>query len=617
MSISIRKNRGERGPRLTTLAACLAVSLFAGNAGAIDPAVGSREGRVLGNRALFGHTQSSETHSLGALNRATRDRAHTALLPARPAATLPVLNCNDSGPGSLREVMAGAVSGDVVDMQALTCGTISLTSGTLPYTVDVGLLGPGQNSLTIDGNNNGYVLEGVAVSIEGLTIVNGSSSSGFGGCLSVFGDLSLTNSKVTGCHAGDGSNDYAYGAGVNVRGNLFMNSSTISNSHASAGKQSFGGGAYVGGYAYLVDSTISMSSSTASTEKARGGGVFARETVALLGSGILHNKVVSVDGTAYGGGIASQESVYAFARSSISGNTAHSDTSWSYGAGVQVGDDFGDRPGQAVLVETLVSDNLTTSSCTGCFIQGGGVSAFGPIIAYYSAVTNNHVISASSSSGTALGGGLASYSGNIEGKSVDGTQLVVNSTISGNSAIGGQNGGGYGGGLNANVNPVALVMSTVAFNKASSEGGGAAFGDGSGTYNPQLSSSIVSNNSAPNGADIASTSGYALTIDGSHNIVISAASEVVLPAGTISFDPKLMPLARNGGLTPNHELATCSPAIDAGLNQFGNDPLGWDQRGDPYARSEGAATDIGAFELQINAAADVIFRHSFEVPLCP
>ncbi|MEO7199331.1 MAG: choice-of-anchor Q domain-containing protein, partial [Dokdonella sp.] len=371
-------------------------------------------------------------------------------------------------------------------------------------------------------------------------------------------------------------------------------------------------------YAYLIDSTISMSSSTATTEKARGGGIFARGAVGLLGSSILDNKVVSVDGTAYGGGIASQEGVSAFARSTISWNTAHSDTRWSYGGGVIAGDNYGDQAGQAVFMNAVISGNVATSSCTHCFIQGGGVHAFGPIIAYYSAITNNHVISASGGAGTAQGGGLSTLSGDSDGDRVDGVQVFVNSTISGNSAMGGQSGAGYGGGLNAmSGSPIGLVMSTLAFNQASTEGGGAVFGDGGGTYNPQLYSSIVSNNAAPNAADIASTFGYALTIDGSHNVVISAASDVVLPAGTISFDPKLMPLAKNGGFTPNHELAPCSPAVDAGVNQFGSSPLDWDQRGDPYAREAGTATDIGAFELQANAAADVIFRHSFETPLCP
>lgn len=47
------------------------------------------------------------------------------------ATTLPVSNCNDSGPGSLRANLHAAANGDTVDLTDLSCSKISLTSGEL------------------------------------------------------------------------------------------------------------------------------------------------------------------------------------------------------------------------------------------------------------------------------------------------------------------------------------------------------------------------------------------------------------------------------------------------------------------------------------------------------
>jgi hypothetical protein len=57
----------------------------------------------------------------------------------------------------------------------------------------------------------------------------------------------------------------------------------------------------------------------------------------------------------------------------------------------------------------------------------------------------------------------------------------------------------------------------------------------------------------------------------------------------------LGPLANNGGPTLTHALLAGSPAIDTGSNPLA---LSFDQRGSGFARTAGAQTDIGAFEVQ-------------------
>lgn len=67
-----------------------------------------------------------------------------------------------------------------------------------------------------------------------------------------------------------------------------------------------------------------------------------------------------------------------------------------------------------------------------------------------------------------------------------------------------------------------------------------------------------------------------------------------LPPDTIiGIDPKLGPLANNGGSTRTHALRTGSVAIDAGSNPLN---LPFDQRGRYFPRVNGPAADIGAFE---------------------
>jgi hypothetical protein len=64
-------------------------------------------------------------------------------------------------------------------------------------------------------------------------------------------------------------------------------------------------------------------------------------------------------------------------------------------------------------------------------------------------------------------------------------------------------------------------------------------------------------------------------------------------ANVIGLDPRLGPLADNGGPTQTHALLAGSPALDHGSNPAG---LAFDQRGAGFARVRGAAPDIGAFE---------------------
>ena len=109
------------------------------------------------------------------------------------ASTLTVINTHDSGSGSLRQALRIANDGDTINF-AVT-GTITLTSGGLPVSKNLAIVGPGADQLSIDGNQTILVFgvfNGNAATISGLTVRNAQF-----GVLNE-GTLTVSNSAVSG-----------------------------------------------------------------------------------------------------------------------------------------------------------------------------------------------------------------------------------------------------------------------------------------------------------------------------------------------------------------------------------------------------------------------------------
>ena len=97
----------------------------------------------------------------------------------RQAATITVTNGNDSGPGSLRQAILNASSGDAINF-APSVTTVTLTSGELVIDKNLTITGPGANRLTVQRDVTGICARvfnisssTVTVSISGITISNG------------------------------------------------------------------------------------------------------------------------------------------------------------------------------------------------------------------------------------------------------------------------------------------------------------------------------------------------------------------------------------------------------------------------------------------------------------
>jgi hypothetical protein len=182
--------------------------------------------------------------------------------------------------------------------------------------------------------------------------------------------------------------------------------------------------------------------------------------------------------------------------------------------------------------------------------------------------------------------------------------LIENSTLSGN--IAGSGGGDKGGAIydfSNDGNPSALTIdsSTIAANSAGEAGGGIYQ-----YYGETIRSTIIADNTAPDGSDLAGptdltpTSGIPAAV--AFSLIEHVNSDTPINQtgpNLIGVDPQLGGLASNGGPTQTQLPAASSPVIDKG-----NALLTSDQRGVlrpidfPAIPNAADGSDIGAVELQ-------------------
>jgi hypothetical protein len=255
-----------------------------------------------------------------------------ASLPASEAraATVPVVNCRDSGAGSLRGAVASARSGDTIDLTKLGCRKIVLTSGPIDIPQQyLSLIGSGRANTVLDGNNAGSVLmhgrEGMGpgtLVVKSMTLANGN-----GRCVVSMGNLDLISSDVHHCSGGGAFADlhlrlidsrlysnhapgeYGYGGGAAAR-SLRAVSSQVWNNSATEG----------GGLWSATDASLSYSSVSQNRSVGAGGGVYAIGNLLVNKSTISTNRATGVDSGHGGGARGNEVAVY---DSTFSGNVAN------------------------------------------------------------------------------------------------------------------------------------------------------------------------------------------------------------------------------------------------------------------------------------------------------
>ena len=307
----------------------------------------------------------------------------------------------------------------------------------------------------------------------------------------------------------------------------------------------------------------------------------------LTVSGNNSNRVFSLSGVPYatisgltiangsaadkGGGIFSLETTLRVSDCAIAGNHA------------SVGGAIGQQGGDLTVLRSTISANGSINS-------GGGIDVtYGTLKLLDSAVIGN-------GSGGTYGGGIF----------IAGTLLMTNSTVSSNF-------GEFGGGICAPLGESFIVNSTISSNSASQSGGGIYFTPSRAEDKMILRNTLVAGNSAPNGPDCSSPISPLQPITSlDYNLIQNTNGCTItnlIAHNIYNLDPKLGPLADNGGPTPTHALLPDSPAIDQGSSGG----LATDQRGLPrifnfpayFDAADGS--DIGAYELQERAQSGPVF----------
>jgi hypothetical protein len=279
--MNTKRPRAASRPRTRLLARSLAAALAIGTGSAIAVPLSPQVEARIAQAVPDGMSAAERDEFIERAHRLQRT------VPTVPANTITVLNCNDAGPGSLRQAAIDAVSGDTIDMSSLTCGTITLTTGAIAIgQADLTLQGPGALALAIDGNSSDRVLFHLGT---GNLVVN---------------DVMLQHGhKYVADDAGIGN---AAGGCVFSAGSLTLDHTWSKYCDATSPDVNSpvrGGAVYAAGGVSLINSFVTASSATSTAFEARGGGVYSPTSLFMLDSSVSGNETTSPHG-ASGGGIA-------------------------------------------------------------------------------------------------------------------------------------------------------------------------------------------------------------------------------------------------------------------------------------------------------------------------
>lgn len=494
---------------------------------------------------------------LAAKRQAETDDAH-------PQAIIPVSNCGDSGPGSLRAVISSASSNDVIDLSGLNC-FITLSSSIVTSVDSLTIRGNPDNKYTISGGDNGRVFThngtGTLV-LDGVTVADGRITSDHagpplrGGCVYSKGSVKLTKqAQVTDCEA---RHTVPYGVPTTQGGAIFAaDTVTVEN-----------GSRVANGTAVSPGGTVA------------GGGIHASQVI--LSRALIENNRAIVSGAnmnVYGGGIHADalNAKYSVVRNNhvITLTGATVTTATGGGAHITGGD-------STFIMSSTFSGNTVDARNA---IRGGGAairlssSAANAFEIRSSTIANNTTIKS-----TKWGGAL----------SLSANAIIRSSTISGN------------------------IEKTHSDNPAESKyGAGITLGQ-----NVQLTmtSTIVANNQAMTLADehamasdlgIGYFEGATAEVVGAPNFINYSDTDISWQdgyLGSVSTLVRLGPLQDNGGLTMTMMPLPNSPVIDQGSTE-GISPIFpgtslLDQRGSGFPRVVGPQADIGAVEWSTRIFAD-------------
>jgi CSLREA domain-containing protein len=321
-----------------------------------------------------------------------------------------------------------------------------------------------------------------------------------------------------------------------------------------------------------------------------GGGILNAGGRLTLRQVVLRGNVVE-GGPADGGGGLANLAVAAPAQATLIRCTVVANA--AYGGGGLQNAAWGSAPATLALVESTVRGNTAAFLGGGIWSAATGASRGAAAYLSLERSTVSHNVASGQGSYEGNGGGVAV---------VNSLATLSNSTLSGNQAqgagvalLGGLGGGLFAGGMDGEPH-VALQNVTVADNAAAAGGGIASLTLGGGHATVTFKNSLVGGNAQPAGVAgncVRRDDGYGASafVSQGHNLEDHDSCGFDQRTDRIHADPRLGPLADNGGPTQTHALCAGSQALHAG-DDAAAPPT--DQRGTP--RPQCACSDIGAYE---------------------
>ena len=424
-------------------------------------------------------------------------------------------------------------------------GVINLT-GALPAVSSTVIIdGPGSSRLTVRRDTGGdYRI---------FTIASGAT-------VAISG-LTVSNGKTP--DDTTGSNNFAPGGGgIMNMGALTLTSVVVSGNSTGAGFTGpTGGHAGDGGGIYNSGTlTLTLFSTVSGNRTGKGGG----------GSFLAGNG-------GRGGGIFNESGTVTINSSTVSGNVTGDG-----GAALTGGGQF-PGAGGGIYNNTNATTNINNSAVrdnvTGVFVSGAQGPAGGLLNEGTMTITGGHI---SGNTGAEVSG-IWNASGSLN---------IANGTVSGNST-----------GVAIKLGDVQSAVTLTNCTVASNPGGGIVV---TSPLAPVVRNTIIAGNGGSDVSGAFNSQGHNLVGNGDGATGFGASGNQVGSAAT-PVNPRLGPLADNGGQTKTHALLPGSPAIDAGddalAKDASNNTLTSDGRGAPSPRfADGPdadavqTVDIGAFE---------------------
>lgn len=305
--------------------------------------------------------------------------AQNALVPLNLGpVTITVTNAGDNGPGTLRQAVLDAVSGDSIDFALPLPAVIVLTNLQIIIDKSLTVSGPGAKSLTIQRSTDAgtpdfrifRVRPGMVVQMSGLTLRNGriilatTPGDNVGGAIYNSGTLTLSACDLIGNTAPDTvptpTSGKGFGGGVFTTGALLMDHCNVISNTA---------GSVAGGINLFSSSSLRIIDSTVAGNYA---GVQAGGINVQGSTGFVQNCTISGNtanstgpGTGLGGGIVNVAFPNEASRLLLDHCTITLNTGLDYNGGVTTFGFNGSRIVSSLLKSTLVANNFGPNFTSG------------------------------------------------------------------------------------------------------------------------------------------------------------------------------------------------------------------------------------------------------------